>query len=112
MKMKKAKLFMMLALLVMGVSNVFAQNVTIRANNGNTLASRPVGDTDYDTFFRCGGFACWQHEQLSMVLTASDETTLTSYGIMANPANNIFVNKGTDGKLIDPKIRNYHPIHD
>ena len=88
--MKKAKLFMMLALLVMGVSNVFAQNVTIKATNGSMIASTPTGNTDYDTFFRCGGFATWQHEQLSMVLTASDQTGKTDFGQLSNPANNLF----------------------
>ena len=88
--MKKAKLFMMLALLVMGVSNVFAQNVTIRGNNGSMIASVPEGSSDYDTFFKCGGFASWEHEQLAMVLTASDETTLTTNGQLDNPANNLF----------------------
>ena len=89
--MKKAKLFMMLALLVMGVSNVFAQNVTIRANNGSTIAAVKNGGTT-DTFFNLGGFATWQHEQLSMVLTVSDGTDLTPNGQLDNPANNLFAN--------------------
>ena len=71
-------------------TSVQAQNVTIRANNGNMVASRPVGSTDYDTFFKCGGFASWQHEQLNMVLTVSDATTLTANDQLANPANNLF----------------------
>ena len=71
-------------------TNVQAQNVTIRANNGNMVASRPVGDTDYDIFFKCGGFASWQHEQLNMVLTVSDFTDLTENNQLANPANNLF----------------------
>ena len=40
MKMRKAKLFMMLALLVMGVSNLFAQNVTVHPGNGSMLPAR------------------------------------------------------------------------
>jgi len=71
-------------------TNVQAQNVTIRANNGNMVASRPVGSDDYDIFFRCGGFASWQHEQLNMVLTVSDFTDLTENNQLANPANNLF----------------------
>ncbi len=71
-------------------TSVQAQNVTIRANNGNMVASRPVGDTDYDIFFKCGGFASWQHEQLNMVLTVSDFTNLTENYQLANPANNLF----------------------
>lgn len=71
-------------------TNVQAQNVTIRANNGNMVASRPTGTSDYDIFFKCGGFASWQHEQLNMVLTVSDFTTLTENDQLANPANNLF----------------------
>ena len=67
-----------------------AQNVTIKATNGSMIASTPTGDDDYDTFFMCGGFATWQHNQLSMVLTASDATTPTDYGQLDNPANNLF----------------------
>ena len=48
MKMKKAKLFMMLALLVMGVSNVFAQNVTISPTSGSFIAGK-AGANDQDS---------------------------------------------------------------
>ena len=81
-----------LALIAMLMSSigVKAQNVTIKATNGSMIASTPQGSSDYDTFFKCGGFASWQHNQLSMVLTASDATTLTDYGQLKNPANNLF----------------------
>ena len=91
MKLREAKLFMLLALLVMGVSSMLAQNVTIRANNGSTIAAVKNGGTT-DTFFNLGGFATWQHEQLPMVLTASDGTALTPNGQLDNPANNLFAN--------------------
>lgn len=84
-----ATCLMFIAMLLSSVG-VNAQNVTIKANNGSLIASRPVGSSDYDTFFKCGGFATWQHNQLSMVLTASDATTLTDYGQLSNPANNLF----------------------
>ena len=71
-------------------TNLQAQNVTIKATNGSMVASRPTGNYDYDIFFRCGGFASWQHEQLNMVLTVSDATTLTANDQLANPANNLF----------------------
>ena len=87
--MKKAKLFLMLALLMMGVNNVFAQDVTIRANNGSTIAAIKDGGTT-DSFFGAGGFATWQHEQLAMVMTVSDNTDLTTSGQLENPANNLF----------------------
>jgi len=83
------KLLMLFVLCLVGMQGN-AQDVTIRANNGSMIASRPVGGDDYDTFFKCGGFATWQHEQLSMVLTASDATDLTNSEQLANPANNLF----------------------
>lgn len=83
------KLLLLFVLCLVGMQGN-AQDVTIRANNGSMIASRPVGGDDYDTFFKCGGFATWQHEQLSMVLTASDATTLTNSEQLANPANNLF----------------------
>ena len=69
-----------------------AQNVTIRANNGSTVAAikQGTGQGVTDTFFGAGGFATWQHEQLSMVLTTSDGTALTPNGQLDNPANNLF----------------------
>lgn len=73
-----------------------AQNVTIRPSNGSTLASRPVGSTDYDTFFKLGGFATWKHNQLTLTLTTSDYETLTANGQLANPANNIYADKSKD----------------
>lgn len=66
-----------------------AQNVTIRANNGSTIAAVKNGGVG-DTFFNVNGFATWQHEQLSMVLTTSDGTMLTPNGQLDNPANNLF----------------------
>ena len=71
-----------------------AQDVTIRANNGSCVAAVKNGGVD-DTFFNVGGFATWQHEQLSMVMTASDGTKLTPNGQLDNPANNLF--KSSDG---------------
>ena len=66
-----------------------AQNVTIKATNGSTIAAVKDGGTT-DSFFGAGGFATWQHEQLSMVMTTSDGTALTPNGQLDNPANNLF----------------------
>ena len=66
-----------------------AQNVTIKATNGSTIAAVKNGGAT-DTFFGAGGFATWQHEQLSMVLTTSDGTALTPNQQLDNPANNLF----------------------
>lgn len=88
----KARLCGLLTILLLFLCglDVQAQDVTIRSNNGSCLPSTPLGDTDYDIFYKIGGFATWQHEQLSMVLTASDASDKTNNGQLANPANNIF----------------------
>ena len=85
---------LLLLLLVVGVTNTLAQDVTIRANNGACVAAVKNGGAT-DTFFGLGGFATWQHEQLNMVLTVSDGTALTPNGQLDNPANNLF--KSSDG---------------
>ena len=88
--MKHLKFFFIFAVLLTIGTTAYGQNVTIKASNGSMIASTPTGSSDYDTFFKCGGFATWQHGQLSMVLTASDETTLSDFGQLKNPANNLF----------------------
>lgn len=77
-------------LLAAFATSMQAQNVTIRGNNGSCVAAVKNGGTT-DTFFGAGGFATWQHEQLSMVLTTSDGTVLTPNKQLDNPANNLFV---------------------
>ena len=93
----RSRWMLLLLLLVAGVTNTLAQDVTIRGNNGSTIPARKNGGT-VDTFFGLGGFATWQHEQLSMVLTVSDGTRLTQYEQLDNPANNLFVS--ADGEKI------------
>jgi len=102
--MKKAKLFMMLALLVMGVSNLFAQNVTVHPGNGSMLPA--LKSTGGDTFFNWNGYATWKHEQLSLTLTTGDSNNnltnssnqLTEAKQLQNPANDIFAS--ADGKCL------------
>ena len=67
-----------------------AQTVTIRGNNGSMVAAMASGQQE-DLGYKSGGFATWQHEQLSMVLTTSDETALTPNMQLDNPANNLYV---------------------
>ena len=88
-RVRLARVFSVLLLLVAGVGQAWSQNVTVRANNGNTIASMKNGGAT-DTFFSLGGFASWQHEQLNMVMTAADDTGLTENGQLSNPANNLF----------------------
>lgn len=75
-------------------TSVQAQDVTIRANNGALVAAVKDYGTE-DSFFSAGGYATWQHEQLNMVLTTSDNRNLTPNGQLDNPANDIF--KAADG---------------
>ena len=89
--MKKAKLFMMLALLVMGVSNLFAQNVTISPTSGNLVAALT---TNQEVGFDKGWSAMWRHEQLPLTFTVSDETGLTIGGEVALPAGNLNLYNG------------------
>ena len=79
---------MLIAMLITSVG-VNAQNVTIKKSTGAAIASVPEGDTEYDTFFKEGGFATWRHNQLNLTMTTSDYTDLTENGQLANPANNI-----------------------
>ena len=87
----KQKLFLALLSFLLVPLGMMAQNVTLSANNGNTIASMKNGGVE-DTFYSLGGFATWQHEQLNMMLTVADDTQLTENGQLANPANNLFKN--------------------
>ena len=91
---------LLLLLLVAGVTNTLAQNVTVHPGNGSMLpAKKIVGDNNNgDVFFRWRGFATWKHEQLSLTMTTGDSDNnltdasnqLTGNGQLQNPANNIF----------------------
>ncbi len=82
------KLLMLFVLCLVGMQGN-AQNVTIRGNNGNLIPAVKDYGTG-DSFYAAGGYATWQHEQLCMVMTVSDNTNLTPNGQLDNPANNIF----------------------
>jgi len=94
--MKKAKLFMMLALLVMGVSNLFAQNVTISPSTGSLIAAltEDVGTT-HEVGYEKGWCAMWRHEQLPLTFTVSDYPNLRDNGEILRPAGNISKYKPT-----------------
>lgn len=97
--MKKTKLFMMLALFIIGVVNSFAQNVTISPTTGNLIAALTSGN---EQGFENGWSAMWRHEQLPLSFTVSDENTLTDAGEIKNPAGNVRVHDfgGTLGKKL------------
>ena len=76
-----------------------AQDVTVRANNGNCLPAvkNSTSQGTDDTFYGWDGFALWKHNQLNMTMTTADKDAnfdVTEYGQFANPANNIFKSSG------------------
>lgn len=93
----RSRWMLLLLLLVAGVTNTLAQNVTVHPGNGSMLPARK-NTTNSDTFFRWRGFATWKHEQLSLTMTTGDSDNnltnasnqLTGNGQLQNPANNIF----------------------
>ena len=105
--MKHLKFFFIFAVLLTIGTTVYGQDVTINGKNGSTVAARPQGSSDYDTFFKCGGFATWQPEQLSMVLTVADATDLTPNMQLDNPANNLFISNDGEKMQIAKGYSNY-----
>ena len=87
----RSRWMLLLLLLVAGVTNTLAQNVTVHPGNGNMLPALKAGKQD--TFFGWNGFATWKHEQLSLTLTTGDSDNNSGTdadGNLARPANDIF----------------------
>ena len=96
----RSRWMLLLLLLVAGVTNTLAQNVTVRTNNGNTIPAvkESSGQGSDDTFYKWGGFAIWKHNQLNLTMSTSDKDNhfgVTEYAQFSNPANNIFKSAGT-----------------
>ena len=89
--MKKAKLFMMLALLVMGVSNLFAQDVTISPSTGTLMAASTQNS---EVGSEKGYSSTWKHKQLPLTVTVSDFCNLTDGGELLDPAGNMIIHNG------------------
>ena len=97
---------LLLLLLVAGVTNTLAQNVTVHPGNGSMLPALKAGQSD--TFFGWNGFATWKHEQLSLTLTTGDSDNNSGTdadGQLARPANDIF--KSADGTCLQIGKGNY-----
>lgn len=77
-------------------TNVQAQNVTIRPNNGSLITGQAGGNTG-DSGIGRGMSSMWRHEQLPLMMTTSDIANLTSAGELADPSCAIDV---YNGKLI------------
>lgn len=82
---------MMLALLVMGVSNVFAQDVTISPSSGSLMAAYTqegeAGSAE-------GWSSTWRHKQLPLSMNVADFCNITDGGELANPAGNMGIHDG------------------
>ena len=97
---------LLLLLLVVGVTNTLAQNVTVHPGNGSMIATRKTGGGD--TFFNWGGFSTWKHNQLALTMTTGDSNNnltnasnqLMASGQLANHANDIFSTGGTGTKYL------------
>lgn len=77
-------------------TNVQAQNVTIRPDNGSLITGQAGGNVDDSGILR-GMASMWRHEQLPLMMTTSDIANLTSAGELADPSCAIDV---YNGKLI------------
>lgn len=78
---------LLLLLLVAGVTNTLAQNVTISPQNGSMICALTSGSPTTQLGFQIGAFGTWKHEQLSLTMTASNDTYLTDDGQLVNHAN-------------------------
>lgn len=74
-------------------TNVQAQNVTIRPNNGSLITGQAGGNTQ-DSGIGRGMASMWRHEQLPLMMTTSDIANLTSAGELADPSCAIDVYNG------------------
>ncbi len=78
---------LLLLLLVAGVTNTLAQNVTIRPQNGSMICALTAGSPNTQLGFQIGAFGTWRHNQLSLTMTASNSTELTEDGQFVTHAN-------------------------
>lgn len=89
---------LLLLLLVAGVTNTLAQNVTVHPGNGNMLPA--LKSTGGDIFYAWQGFATWKHEQLSLTMTTGDSDnneSVNANGQIETPANDIFATPSSNG---------------
>lgn len=77
---------LLLLLLVAGVTNTLAQDVTISPSTGSLMAALTQEGEQGSS---AGWSSTWKHNQLALSLTVSDFCNLTDGGESANPAGNI-----------------------
>ena len=86
---------LLLLLLVAGVTNTLAQNVTISPKSGSLVSAVMDGN---DTGYALGLSSMWRHEQLSLTMTASDRDGLTDGGEISKPGSVLGIS--SDGKRL------------
>lgn len=85
---------------------VSAQNVTISPRNGSMICALTAGqDAGTQYGFQTGAFATWRHNQLSLTMTASNNTDLTADGQLEKHANHFLSGSNctfdpTDGNAV------------
>ena len=79
---------LLLLLLVAGVTNTLAQNVTVSPTTGKLVAAATGGN---EIGFQNGWSSVWRHEQLPLSFTVSDYDNLSAGGDVMVPAGNISV---------------------
>ena len=75
---------LLLLMMVAGVTNTLAQNVTISPNSGSLVSGNMDG---HDTGYALLLSSMWRHEQLSLTMTASDRDGLTEGGEISKPGS-------------------------
>ena len=78
-----SRLILMLLMMVTGITQGVAQNVTIDLVHGSLLAA--VTDQT-ETGFGAGFKALWRHEQLALSMTGTDRDAITETGEIAQPS--------------------------
>lgn len=82
---------LLLLLLVAGVTNTLAQDVSMSPTTGTLVAAY----TQTGEIGSTAGFgATWKHQQLALTWTVSDFCNITEGGESANPAGNMIVSNG------------------
>lgn len=80
---------LLLLLLVAGVTNTLAQDVTISPTTGSLMAALTQ---EGESGSAAGNSSTWKHNQLALTLTVADFCNITSGGEIANPAGNLNTN--------------------
>lgn len=103
----------MLFLLITGVNQGWAQNVTISPQNGSMICALTAGSQQTQLGFQIGAFGTWRHNQLSLTMTGSNYTTLTEDGQLSQHSNHFITgDKCTFSPADDTRIPSRYIVAD